>query len=81
MQFFRFAHPSEAECPICGEEFEVETWTDGQCPECGNEYTWEEQAIYDDDGNLEDEWEAIEWEAYEPEEDNEDSDDSDNESM
>jgi len=39
----------DEECPMCGNIWKVEEWTDGFCSVCGNEYWWEEEYIEDFD--------------------------------
>lgn len=53
------------ECPVCKTEMKVEEWEDGTCSGCGNEYYWDEQLIYDDDGEIEDSYAIYYWERYE----------------
>lgn len=48
------------ECPICGEEIDVDPWDEGECPECGNGYFWDEDCTE----NYDDCWDTLEWESY-----------------
>lgn len=48
-------------CENCGNEFSAEAWKEGECPSCGAEFFWDSQNIFDEEGNIEDEWTFAVW--------------------
>lgn len=50
------------ECPHCENDIIVFIWEDFNCPHCNNKGEWDSYLLYDEDGNIEDEIEFIDWE-------------------
>ncbi len=54
-------------CPICKTEVNMGNpydWGMGECPECGNGWFWDEQQVYDEDGNSVDWYPVQGWDKY-----------------